>query len=1242
MFIFQNSVNLYTGEIAFPLPLVTLPGRGGLTAGVALSYNSSGVQQQARMWNLTAPTGTVGLGWRLDVPKIVVDHKQTGTRHDDEFYLVEGGTSNRLITTASSGRTRTFKAENYQFSYIQYDELTETWIIKKADGTRFIYGNKGSGRSTVQYLVRWDNWIGNSINAVGQSQQAMQWDLSAIENRWGDAVTFTYRQVRQRVGKAGKEHTEASYLTQIANPQGQSIFLEYGDKFFDEKRGKDFEYQEPHTEQKEPDAYQERYEKEYLRAIKVFSAAGLERYRMELDYTTMGSGNFYKRLLTRIQKVVDNNNKLAPVEFAYHLSGEKAGLMEMVTTSQGPQVSYMRTTTTVEGSERDLTISAPAGYAEPQTWIGPDYVAVAWRKFDGTHTEGPQDVKMRLYQWQGRWVESKLSGNVSTRASPDGTGLYDDILYRSIGLEANRYRRFQVKTGKDFMAVLYPTPDGRSSKWSVDLFHQDAGRPGVWIVKRNQSVLEWGDVPATLLLGDSFVAAGTPYRKLLAFTFDGDEWQSSTLHDQAGDFFYTSANNYIIAHNNDLNPDKVTIHYLNEIHQWKSRDLPSSQSYQTGKYNRGDTYWDVASFWHGGNSSAVWMADAHAESILHWDTNYNLTLEGGYLGYWSDAAPVLITDEMISIMPRSSGSVPIVAYRFDGQTWHTSNQVNSYNNGVGITSSLGGDFLAFPRVPNGDSAQIRSFDPNTLEWKSQHIFKTDYNVHDQTYAGANYVAFGDQYYYRNPDGEWKLAYTVPSYNGWNQAFFFAGGYQLTTVSSSPNTYVNYFENGQMQVHTLTNQSLFKGFNRKVNVNGDLIGSNIVITFPSSVSAMENARVITLHKLVNNELTGKQTIYPVTLVNVHDGFVRQPTSYEYKTDLSSVMMANGASAQFSEVKVVPGSYSPGVIPYGYMKHYFFNGLDSTLVQEPFPVTGNAPDYRGKLAGVTYAVKSYDSQDNLVAESRSAWQVYAKNINATPGVESDTFKVAQGYFARVVNSSQTQDGVTRITTTTYDKSAHGQITQMSTTDSEGRTRLSKYRYATDFSNNTFGSNLLRDRGIVSPALEQTVEVDGQVVQKSESYYELQHGQPVPVRTVVYPDGSGKSITTRLAYDQYGNLIQSQSEGGLTSAFLYGYRHTFPVLEAVGATYSELSEQVSISGIQDMDGSGLQDELNKARTGLSKALIVTRTFDKLYGPTSETDPRGRTTYTSYDALGRLDHIKDHEGHVRQKIEYSPYIMR
>lgn len=84
-----NTLNLFTGDVNYPVNLVSLPGKNGLNASVSISY-SSNVQSQVDTWNLESPTGVLGLGWSFDMPKIVVDHKQTGARDDDEFSAVVG------------------------------------------------------------------------------------------------------------------------------------------------------------------------------------------------------------------------------------------------------------------------------------------------------------------------------------------------------------------------------------------------------------------------------------------------------------------------------------------------------------------------------------------------------------------------------------------------------------------------------------------------------------------------------------------------------------------------------------------------------------------------------------------------------------------------------------------------------------------------------------------------------------------------------------------------------------------------------------------------------------------------------------------------------------------------------------------------------------------------------------------------------------------------------------------------
>lgn len=126
-----NSVNLFTGDVNLPLNLVSLPGRDGLSIDVSIFYNSSNIENIVDIWNLEAPTGILGLGWSMPYPMIVVDNKQTGARDDDEFYLLEGGTSTRLICIANNSGMKEYKTKTFTSWIIKYTALSEKWEITR-------------------------------------------------------------------------------------------------------------------------------------------------------------------------------------------------------------------------------------------------------------------------------------------------------------------------------------------------------------------------------------------------------------------------------------------------------------------------------------------------------------------------------------------------------------------------------------------------------------------------------------------------------------------------------------------------------------------------------------------------------------------------------------------------------------------------------------------------------------------------------------------------------------------------------------------------------------------------------------------------------------------------------------------------------------------------------------------------------------------------------------------------------
>lgn len=71
-----------------------------------------------------------------------------------------------------------------------------------------------------------------------------------------------------------------------------------------------------------------------------------------------------------------------------------------------------------------------------------------------------------------------------------------------------------------------------------------------------------------------------------------------------------------------------------------------------------------------------------------------------------------------------------------------------------------------------------------------------------------------------------------------------------------------------------------------------------------------------------------------------------------------------------------------------------------------------------------------------------------------------------------------------------------------------------------------------------------------------------------------------------------------------------------------------------ILSISGSGGIDEV---RLYPADAMMATYTYNPLIGMTSQTDENGRTNYYEYDALGRLQLVKDKDGNVVKTLEYK-----
>lgn len=112
------------------------------------------------------------------------------------------------------------------------------------------------------------------------------------------------------------------------------------------------------------------------------------------------------------------------------------------------------------------------------------------------------------------------------------------------------------------------------------------------------------------------------------------------------------------------------------------------------------------------------------------------------------------------------------------------------------------------------------------------------------------------------------------------------------------------------------------------------------------------------------------------------------------------------------------------------------------------------------------------------------------------------------------------------------------------------------------------------------------------------------------------------------------------GMTTTYLWGYYNQYPIAKIEMGSYNTVSYVLSGIDIEAFAAAEFPNmsQLNILRTSqyLNNAQITTYTYKPLVGMTSQTDPRGVTTYYEYDDFNRLKFIKDNQGDVIQRFDY------
>ena len=129
----------------------------------------------------------------------------------------------------------------------------------------------------------------------------------------------------------------------------------------------------------------------------------------------------------------------------------------------------------------------------------------------------------------------------------------------------------------------------------------------------------------------------------------------------------------------------------------------------------------------------------------------------------------------------------------------------------------------------------------------------------------------------------------------------------------------------------------------------------------------------------------------------------------------------------------------------------------------------------------------------------------------------------------------------------------------------------------------------------------------------------------------------------FDQYGNPLHIVATGQPETCYVWRYRGMYPVAEIRGASYEQVAAALrDRDDADDIPDSAFMNILNGLRDDLPGALVSTYTYRPMVGMTSATDAAGRMKTFHYDAVGRLNAVKDDCGNLLETCEYGRKSLR
>ena len=1138
-----SNVNLFRGDVNTSLTLIALPSRSNLDVEVKLSYRSN-VHDQATLWNLEAPTGTVGLGWSLSYERIQLATPTISSLVDKRYLLVNSDSSSLLnaseeiwtlfkmglefkvplqegmvsyqlreqfalnsIPLSESCRVsgglegpwiikdddyetifvvspledslevsaggQGFELQNYQFWKIRYYSDYEKWIIVKDNGLVSTYGGlKTRDKNTIQWGVKWGNWVGSSSLIEGQEQYPVAWNLSSDFNSWGDRVEYAYEVVEQAVGnEVGKSYTKACYLSSITDVFKRTVTFCYEEK-------DPGEFMDPYKAipNNEPNAYQSRYEARYLDRVEVKSADDKLLYAFQLfsDVKNVTGRSeedpLYletsKRFLMGIVQENSLGESLPGVKFDYYFESTdpNPGALKSITNPQGGISLYTYRQEDLPLCQKSITIERPLGeyedYWTPRVWYGSDYAVVVW------YNKRTYSLQVSIYTWLGywyKWTTEKLNFEIA---------LVLDSL--------------NVLPTNDAFALYYTHTD--EDVTTLLLAHKLYSSLGKWVINEEPINYPYKYTRVKIYGGDGFfIVFDTDNSSLDRYTWDwryrvgdnGSPWkkESFSLSEIFGtsderDYYISTYNTYyvVLSHSPSEKGDILKIFTIDNLGYWfEGGTIYSDDIRIVGEsfyWTLGDTF-AVATYITAITSSFY----EYDIQIFHWDENYQFFSPFKQSNLQVDKSiqfvPVLVDNNLI-------GSGPYL-FRFNGKEWQQKEielEIPPSEGNLFWFAYAGGLGL----VTQNSSAQVISllavYDPNTdsLQWTTQPLQLENQEPSERrklSYfptAASNFISVGKKIYYRGTSTNWvsstqepiyeipeeEIVNTTTIYNQSPQFFsylqFEDDGRELKPIA----TKVLNLENGTIKNIEPFEEQIYQIYDSegymKPNLNGKIpVGPDMLTTYgPIDEEEWDHAQFITLRRCLNAAVEGMVRDYSVINIEVNDGFDKTYLCYDYDLN-TAVCDPSGKVIKYYKVRTYAGCRDKSESRDGYTETIYINGLPGDTPGVTYARVSNFNNVQenySALDGFVESQNTYDAANTLVASQQSEWLVKAIKLN-----EKGEVIPIRGYYSLLSRSISMLGGVQTVAESSYDLFS-GQMTHQSTSNYNSRGLLEEWTQETTY--------------------------------------------------------------------------------------------------------------------------------------------------------------------------------------------------